>query len=185
MTETFALLHGTTAANAASILAGGFRRSDPRSAAAVVAAAFDLTPSDIWLNEGFSFPRGRSDLDRVHFTTNPWTAWHYSVPEAIQDALAVAHRILCPPHHKEGSREYRAREKLWLAAAVPEVVSSRVVLRVEVPWAVIGDNAFGRVLTREDFRELLADELPETLSLPLPALEGAFISYCELPRAAS
>ena len=74
MTETFTLLHGTTAKNAAFILKGGFRASDPRTAAEVVGEAFGLEPFAIWTHGYYAFPRSRPDLDRVHFTTNPWKA---------------------------------------------------------------------------------------------------------------
>lgn len=176
---TFTLLHGTTLQNAIGILSVGFRPSRPLNIATAIEAAFDLGCGDIYNHEGYSFARNRIDLGKVHFTTNIGTAGHFSVPEQVQDAMGVVYRILFPAREDEHGREYRQREAAWFAQNIFKVISPGVILSVEIERDIVLAQAFGRVLTEAEFETLLDGELPETLSLPLSALNNAKVSIKE------
>jgi len=179
---TVTLLHGTSAENVRRIRKEGFRPGDPRAVAERIAARFGLDADELYRSVHFEFPRNRSDLDRVFFTTDAWTATQYTVPEVEQDALSAAWVLLhgwTPEEQGADRNAYIARKKAWLEKEEARVKPG--VIAATVSRKIVGKYAWGRPMTEKDWKYLESGEgslqgMLFTVALPVRELQDARLS---------
>jgi len=167
-------LHGTTVLNAKSIREIGFKPSDPAAVAAMVEKEYGLSKDSVLKSHWYQFPMRRSDLDYVHFTGDAWTATQYTVPEQLQDALHAAYREMHPEIADMNFKEVEPTMNAWVKTEARRLTKPEVLV-VKMPWKVVGDNAFGRTLSLDEYKKLAGDKLPHSFSIPISELKDVHI----------
>ncbi len=169
---TITLLHGTTAQNAVSIKSYGFRPIVAREVAEQIANLYGLDPVAVFNHIAFEFAKHRNDRDRVHFTSIPETAQQYTIPEVYQDALHAVWIMTNGAEHvtREGLREQQA----WMRQEGARLMRPEV-LAVTMPWSVVGDHAFGKRLTLEEWQTFGRIRDLHSISVPISALRDVRI----------
>ncbi len=170
---TITLLHGTTALNAENIRDHGFRPTSPVEVAGTIAKEYGLQLRDVLDHIAFEFARTRTDRDRVHFTSIPETAKAYTVPEVVQDALRVVWSLKYG--QEDVTRESRREQEAWVRRE-GERLAQPEVLAVTMPWEVVGDHAFGRKLTLEEWQKFGRIQDLHSISVPIQALQDIRIA---------
>ena len=173
---TITLLHGTTALNAEHIREHGFKPISPEEIATTIAKEYGLHPRDVFNSVQFEFPRHRTDRDKVHFTSKPETALQYTIPEVVQDALRAVWSLQNPS--PEGSpRQWSAKMQEWVNREGQRLAKPEI-LAVTMPWGVVGDHAFGRPLSLEEYIDIHGGDLNHlhSISVPMQALHGISIA---------
>ncbi len=170
---TITLLHGTTVSNAANILNHGFRPMRPAEVAGKLAAKYGLRPQDVLDHISFEFARGRTDRDRVHFTSDPSIAQEYTVPEVVQDALSAVWSMLYGSAHV--TRESLREQHAWVRREGARMAQP-TILAVTMPWSAVGDHAFGRRLTLREWQAFGRIEDLHNISVPIRALHDVQIA---------
>ena len=167
------MLHGTTNIFAKSIRANGFQPGNPEKVAHWIEDAYDLPRGSVFQHPAFEFARGRRDLDRVHMTADPSIAVQYTIPEVIQDALKAVWSL------KQISQSDRMDWKnlqTWINQEGRRLVKPEI-LAVNMPFDVIGQHAFGKKLTLQDFLKIGLDMSDlHSISVPMGALYDYNIS---------
>lgn len=173
---TVTLLHGTTKLNADRIRQLGFQAGTPHAIASQIEQRYQLPPGSVENHVAFQFAKGRTDLDRVFFTTDLSVAEQYTTPEVVQDALRAAWMIRNPT--ESVSREWRRSMDAWIKQEARRLAEPEV-LAVNVPWAAVGEHSFGRKLSLDEFKNHPsirgAADVLHNVSIPISALRGAKI----------
>jgi hypothetical protein len=170
------LLHGTTAPSAALIRWRGFRSVSPKKIAEAVASVNGVGARDVFNNVNFEFARNRKDRNRVHFTSSPRIALAHTVPEVVQDALrAVWDLKYGKAYGADVTREQLRDRSAWVERegrgfGEPEV------LAVTMPWKAVGNHAFGRTLSLQEWQSFGRIEDLHSISVPIRALQRISIA---------
>ena len=174
---TVTLLHGTTRINAEAIRQHGFLAGTPLALAATIEQEYGLPEGAVANHHAFQFAAKRSDLDRIHFTTDIDVAQQYTVPEVVQDALRSVWSLQNPVENV--SKNWHADMQEWVKKEGRRLAEPEV-LAVTVPWASVGEHAFGRQISLEEFKNHPAlqgrSEILNNISLPLSALSSAKVA---------
>lgn len=172
---TITVLHGTTTANAELIKKEGFKASNPAGIAAMVEKEYKLPKDSVLKNHWYQFPMGRSDLDHIHFTSDPKVAVAYTVPEQLQDALTAAYRVLHPEIADMKWGDVQPNLRKWINTEGKRLTKPEI-LAVKIPWKAVGQHAFGRVIDdMEEYKKITDGEPPRTFAIPLKSLKDAKI----------
>jgi hypothetical protein len=139
----------------------------------MIAKEYGLQPSDVFDHITFEFARTRTDRDRVHFTSIPETAKAYTVPEVVQDALRAVWSLKYGQENV--TRESRREQEAWVRRE-GERLAQPEVLAVTMPWEVVGDHAFGRKLTLEEWQGFGRIQDLHSISVPIQALHDIRIA---------
>jgi GNAT superfamily N-acetyltransferase len=178
---TVTLLHGTTKLNADSILKEGFKSGAPATVAAQIEKEYGLPKDSVLKNVSFQFASGRGDLDRVHLTSDPDTAAQYSIPEVLQDALSSVWSIQ-HPDIENFTRDLAQEKSAWVKSEAARLTQPDV-LAVRIPWSTVGDHAFGKKISLDEFKNnkfLKGDlDILRTVSIPMSAMKDAVITRAD------
>lgn len=166
---TVTLLHGTSSANAELIKAQGFKTSNPAAVAKMVEDEYNLPEGSVLNNRAYEFAKHRSDLDKVHFTSNFDVAAQYTVPEQLQDALTAAYWVLHPEIGDMNINDVHPKLKEWVSTEGKRLAQPKV-LAVIMPWELIGDYAFSRKISLAEYQEIADGDLPDLVSIPVAML---------------
>jgi len=179
---TVTLLHGTSEENARRIREEGFRAGSPKAVAARIAARYGVDADALYRSAHFEFPRHRSDLDKIWFTVDPWTAAQYTMPEVEQDALSGVWVLLhgWPPEEPGRERDaYLKRQKAWFQEE--DAKTRSFVLAVTLPKKIVGKYAWVQPMTKQDWDYIESGKgslqgLLFTVAIPVRGLQDARLS---------
>jgi RNA:NAD 2'-phosphotransferase (TPT1/KptA family)/2'-5' RNA ligase len=181
---TITLLHGTTKLNADSILNEGFKPGAPAAVASMIENEYGLPKDSVLKNVAFEFASKRGDLDRVHLTSHPDIATQYSIPEVLQDALGSAWSLQ-HPNIENFTRDLAKEKADWVKSEAARLTQPDV-LAVRIPWSTVGDHAFGKKISLDDFKNnphLKGDVgILHSISIPLSAMKDAVITRAKEPK---